>query len=90
MGELIVGVLAGLVLTAGWPPSAQALAAVLCGIATYLGSCAWWPYVPCPWCAGESRRRDAPAGEAYRRRAACRVCGGGDYRRLGARVLGRG
>lgn len=62
------------------------VALVLLGV--YLGWCFVFPYTACPWCGGRTKRHDGRGN--YRLRRACRVCGGSPYRRLGARLIGRG
>jgi hypothetical protein len=57
-------------------------------LALYFGSCAIWPYRRCPRCAGRTTKGDGRGN--FRNRRACWVCGGAPYRRLGARLLGRG
>ncbi len=54
----------------------------------YLGWCALYPYSSCWRCKGRTRVGDGRGN--YRNRRACRVCGGAPYRRLGARLIGRG
>jgi hypothetical protein len=57
-------------------------------IALYLGSCFVFPYARCPWCRGRTTVGDGKGH--YRNRRACRWCGGAPWRRLGARLMGRG
>lgn len=57
-------------------------------LGVYLLSCLFFPYTACPWCRGRTKRGDGRGN--YRMRRACRVCGGAPYRRLGARLIGRG
>lgn len=59
----------------------------------YLLWCAVYPYTSCPWCGGSTRRTDGRGN--YRPRGRPRglhrwMHPGGDYRRLGARLIGRG
>ncbi len=89
MTELILGALLGIVLAARWGyggTEASAIAAVGAGLA-YLASCWRWPYRSCPWCSGKSKAGD---GRGNFRLKACWFCGGGRWRRLGARLIGRG
>ena len=53
----------------------------------YLATCVVWPYARCPWCRGVRTRN---AGSWYRLRSECWLCGSSRYRRLGARLIGRG
>lgn len=57
-------------------------------LGAYLGWCFLYPYTTCWWCRGRTRRGDGRGN--YRMRRACRVCAGAPYRRLGARLIGRG
>lgn len=61
---------------------------VLALLGAYLAWCFVFPYTTCWWCGGKTRRGDKRGN--YRLRRACRVCGGGHYRRLGARLIRRG
>lgn len=55
--------------------------------ASYLGLCAWWPYITCPSCSGKKLIGD---GGGHFRKHDCRRCGGkGLVRRWGAIVIGR-
>lgn len=60
-------------------------------LATYALSCAVWPYRACPspWCTKRRPTKSDKRGN-YRRRAACKLCGGKDWRRVGARLIGSG
>lgn len=78
------------------PPTTDPVTAWLgvVGIALgcYLLSCAWRPYArrcPWPWCT-KGKQIDKSRYGNYRRRRPCRVCGGKDWRRMGARLIGRG
>lgn len=57
----------------------------------YLASCFWWPYRGCPWpwCSRKSPTRGDRKGN-YRIRSSCWICEGRPWRRLGARLIGRG
>jgi hypothetical protein len=59
-------------------------------VAWYLWSCIRFPYANCPlpWCRSRATRGDGKGH--FRRRKPCRLHPGGDYRRLGARLIGRG
>lgn len=57
-------------------------------IAGYLTWCWAYPYRQCPRCAGKTTAGDGRGN--YRKRWHCWVCGGLPYRRLGARLIGRG
>lgn len=63
-------------------------ALALGALVIYMVSCAIWPYAACWWCGGQRNRGDGLGH--FRRRGRCRVCGGGPYRRVGARLLGVG
>jgi len=68
-----------------------ALLIVLVGVALwYLASCWRFPYARCPlpWC--RSRLTAGDRRGHFRRKRPCRLHPGSDYRRLGARVIGRG
>jgi len=54
----------------------------------YFATCVIWPYARCPWCRGV-RTRSGPSSW-FRLRSECWLCGSSRYRRLGARLLGRG
>lgn len=72
-------------------PETVAVIALAAWVPTYLISCVWWPYRTCPWPWCTKRRPTAGDKRGnYRRRRRCRVCAGGDYRRLGARIIGSG
>lgn len=60
-------------------------------VVAYLLSCAYWPYRVCPWpwCTKRRPTRGDKRGN-YRRKRACRLCGGKDWRRVGARLIGSG
>jgi len=60
----------------------------LIALAVYIGHCAIWPYRRCPWCKGKTRTIDGHGN--YRLRRPCPVCDGQPFRRLGARLIGRG
>lgn len=62
--------------------------AILAALAGYIAWCTAFPFTKCPWCSGKRTRGDGRGN--YRMRGTCRVCGGGHYRRLGARLIGRG
>lgn len=87
-GTLAIGALVGAFLAgpAGVPLT---LGAALGALVLYLASCAVYPYAACPWCRGRSTKRGDGSGH-YRRAAECWVCEGKDFRRLGARLMGRG
>ncbi len=87
-GLLTLGALAGTA-AASYAAVPASFGAVLGALAVYLLSCWRWPYARCWWCRGRSTRRGDGAGH-YRRARPCRVCGGEDHVRLGARLLGRG
>lgn len=82
--------------TAGWLLLAASITA-----AAYLGWCAVLPYARlCPWgrlgswigmrlCSRQAPRTADSRGN-YRRRKACPCCGGKDWRRLGAVLIGAG
>ncbi len=91
MVEIALGMLVGVMLGArnGWPVETTVVVGFVAGAALYLGSCSVWPYRRCWLCKGKSTRRRGVGG-SYRRASACLVCGGQDYQRLGARLLGRG
>lgn len=55
----------------------------------YLGWCALYPFTRCPVCSGKTRRTDGRGNYRHRRRP-CWLCHGEEYRRLGARLIGRG
>lgn len=57
-------------------------------LGAYLLWCLVFPYTTCWLCKGKTRRTDGKGN--YRVRRPCRVCGGGHYRRLGARLIRRG
>lgn len=92
MIELVLGVGLGLLLgsRAGWPVEAGVVAGIPIGVVLYFLSCAIWAVVPCwnPRCSKKQPMRKGP-GKARRRRRPCRVCGGGDNKRIGARLMGR-
>lgn len=67
------------------PETVLLVAVVVLGV--YLGHCAIWPFRRCWMCRG---RTEVRRGANYRHRRPCLVCGGAPYRRLGARLLGRG
>lgn len=60
-------------------------------LVTYLTSCALMPYRRCPWPWCTRRRPVQGDGRGnYRRKGDCLVCGGDDWRRIGARIIGAG
>lgn len=93
MSEILAGVLIGWIIGArqGWTPDVSLGVGVLLGVGLYLASCWRRPFhEPCPWCEGRSTKRAKDSRGNFRRAADCWVCGGRDYVRLGARLLGRG
>jgi hypothetical protein len=90
--ELLLGLLAAALFGAprGWPYSAIVAAGVAVGAVLYMLSCAVWESGPCwwPWCTKGKSTRSGP-GRAYHRKRPCRVCGGKDRLRLGARMWRR-
>lgn len=75
----------GIPADAFWPATGITWAVI------YLLSCRWRPYRACPWPWCTKRKpiqRDSRGN--YRRRRPCRACGGGDWRRIGARLIGAG
>lgn len=75
----------------GIDTAAVPLAAAGLWVGIYLLSCAFWPYRACPWpwCTKRRPTRGDKRGN-YRRRSACRLCAGRDWRRIGARMIGSG
>lgn len=65
---------------------------VVIAIVTYLGWCALYPHGRCWWwrCPRRKPRYDDGYGHYRRRRGVCPLCHNGDYRRLGARLIGAG
>lgn len=92
MIELALGMLAALLYGAshGWPGEGIAAAGLAVGAVIYVLSCAIWESGKCwwPWCTKRNSTRSGP-GKAYHRKRPCRICGGRDRLRLGARLWHR-
>jgi hypothetical protein len=89
MPELVFGAVVGLVL-AGWAGLTGSGGAVLAALGAgvvYLGSCWMKPYRGCWWPWHDSKVRDRRGN--YRLRV-CWLCKGAPWRRVGARLIGRG
>ncbi len=89
MIELIGGGLLGLFLASHWGLDVQSgwTLAALGAIGFYMTSCWIKPCRPCPWPWHRSKVSDKRGNY---RRTTCWVCGGQDWQRLGARLIGRG
>ena len=92
MIELVLGlVIAGLYgASHDWPREGTIAAGLALGGVIYMLSCLVWESGPCwwPWCTKGNSTRSGP-GRAYHRKRPCRICGGRDRLRLGARMWRR-
>lgn len=88
MIELALGFLAAAML--GVRGAGIVAAGIPIGLVIYMLSCLVWESGPCwwPWCTKGRSTRSGP-GRAYHRKRPCRICGGKDRLRLGARVWRR-
>lgn len=93
MVEMILGMVVALLYgaTHAWSGEAITAVGVFAGLVLYVLSCAIWESAPCwwPWCTKGNSTRKGP-GRAYHRKRPCRVCGGKDRLRIGARIWRRG
>lgn len=58
--------------------------AVVVAVAAYAAACAFWPYAPCPRCAGTGKRK-SPSGRYWRDCKRCKASG--KRLRLGRRIF---
>jgi hypothetical protein len=92
-GTLAVGAVLGALFAAWahWPADTVAVCAAVGAVVVYTLSCARYPYARCPlpWCRSRLTRGDGH-GHFRKRRPCVLHPDGGEYVRLGARLLGPG